>query len=502
MEKEDIRERLIKNSFWSFISTIISRVGALAFTIILARFLTPENYGIYTLVLSTSTVFYTIADLGINQTLIRYLSLATKENKKQIPAYYKYLLKIKLTLASTSSLLLLILSYPIAYFFFKNPALFYPLLVASFYIFFLSLDMFHSMIFYAIEKVKYVSIRETLDQTLRIFLAILVFYFVIFSYQVIGIFLSLALVSTLLIIYSLYYIKKLIPQIFCKSEEKIDKKGVKRFVGFLTIASISAVFFSHIDSIMLGLFLNAKYVGYYGAAFSLILGVIGIVSFPIIPLLPMFTKINKTKAGTALNKIFSYLSIITIPAIFGLLALGKYFIKILYGNSYLPATLPLYFLSFLIFPVVSIGIFLSLFSAEEKPQIFAKLIVIACIINVILNFVLIKLFIKISPEWAIAGAAIATLISWFFYFMASLFALKKEFNLSLSFSSIIKPLLSSIIMFGALYFSLNYIRNINAIVVFVEILFGIIIYFSIMIFIKGVRKTDLEYLRIIMRKTK
>ncbi len=500
MEKYDIKTNIIKSSFWNFICSTINRIGALVFTIILARFLMPTNYGIYVLILSTATLFYTFADLGINQTLIRFLSLAIKKNEKQIPSYYRYLLRIKFILATTSSLLLLILSYPLAYYFFKNPILFFPLIIASFYIFILSLDIFHSMIFYAIEKVKFLTTREILNQILRIFLALLVFYFVAFSYQVIGIFLSLILVSLFLMIYSIYYIHKISPRMFDKPEEKIDKKTIRRFVGFLTIASISAVFFSHIDSIMLGLFLTTDYVGYYGAAFSLVLGVMGIVSFPIIPLLPMFTKIKKSEIESAFNRAFKYLSLITIPAIFGLLALGKYLIQLLYGPSYLPATMPLYFLSFLIFPVVSIGIFLSLFSAEGKPQIFAKLIVISCIINIILNFILIKLFLRISPEWAISGAAIATVISWFFYFIASLFSLKEEFNFSLSFSSIIKPLFSSIIMFGVLYFSLKYINDMNILIGSGEIILGIITYSVVMILIKGIKKEDLNYLKIIIKR--
>ena len=500
MNNQDIKKSIVKDSFWSFVSTSISRLGGIIFTIILARFLMPENYGIYALVLSSATIFYTFADLGINQTIIRYLSFAVKRKKKQISSYYWYLLKVKLILASCSSLLLLLLSYPLSHFVFKNPLLFYPLVAASFYIFVLALDMFHSMVFYAIQKVNYLSMRELFSQISRIILAILIFYFVAQPNQVIGIFLSLILSSLFLILFSLYYIKILIPNLFEKLKEKIDKGRVRRFVGFLTIASISSVFFSHIDSIMIGLFLPTEYVGYYGAAFSLVLGAMGFASFPIVPLLPLFTKINKSKKELAFNRAIKYLSIITIPAIFGLLALGKYIIKIFYGFSYLPAALPLYFLSFLLFPAVSVGIFLSLFSAEEKPQIFAKLIVIACLLNIFLNFILIKLFLRISPDWAIAGAAIATVISWFFYLTASIIAIKKEFNFSMSFYPIIKPLISSIIMFLVLFYSLRFINNTNLFIGIFAILLGILVYFSVLFIIRGITREDIALLKLVIKK--
>ena len=148
MEQENLKQKIMRHSFWSFISTTLSRIGALIFTIILARFLMPENYGIYSLVLSTAIIFYTFADLGVNRTFLRYLSSAIKKNQKQIPSYYRYLIKLKFILAASASLLLLTLSYPLSFYFFKNPNLFHPFLVSSFYIFVMSIDGFYSEIFF------------------------------------------------------------------------------------------------------------------------------------------------------------------------------------------------------------------------------------------------------------------------------------------------------------------------------------------------------------------
>src|SRR3989344_7019812 len=64
----------IKNSTYQFSSNIVAKVGALIFTIILARIILPETFGLYNLVLSTIMFFYVFSDLGTNEALIYFSS--------------------------------------------------------------------------------------------------------------------------------------------------------------------------------------------------------------------------------------------------------------------------------------------------------------------------------------------------------------------------------------------------------------------------------------------
>ncbi len=499
-EEKNLKKRLVKNSFWNFISLSVNRVGALIFTIILARFLMPEGYGIYSLVLSTTMIFCTFADLGVNRALTKYISTSLVKNRKKIAPYYKYLLKIKLIVSLTVSILLLILSYPLSFYVFKNSALFLPFLVASFYVFILSLDGFYTQIFYSIEKSQYVTFKESITQILRILLALIVFYFIASSYQIIGVFFSLILIHLFILFLLLFYLKKLIPDLHKKSEVEIDKKRVRKFIGFLTIASISTIFFIYIDSIMLGLFLSPKYVGYYRAAFSLVFGIAGLISFPHAILLPIFSKVHKFEIEKVLDKVFRFTAILAIPSSFGFLVFGRYFIKLFYGSSYLPSSLPIYFLAFLILPMIAVGNLVLFFSAKEKPQIFAKLIVITSIFNILLNLILIKSLLKISPLWATAGAGIATVVSWYFYFLISFYISKKRFNLNISLKHIIKPFIASLIMAGILFYLLTFIKELTIILGILLILLAMLIYFSLMIVIKGITKEDLDVFKILIKK--
>jgi len=496
-----IGKRIIKNSFWSLSSSMISKIGALIFTIILARFLMPQGYGLYSIVLSVAIIFTTFTDLGIARAFIRYASSAIAEDKNKLSAYYYYLLKIKLFLTITLSVLLLLLAYPLSKYVFNSPELFLPLLISAFYVLVLSFEGFYTSIYYAIEKIEYISLKESFGQVLRIVFALFVVHYVVSSYQIIGIFVALTISTLFLLIFNLYWTRKLYPRMFKKTKAQIDKKRVGKFVGYSIVASVSGVFFSYIDSIILGIFLLPEFVGYYRAASSLVFGITGILTFPNLVLLSVLTKLEGKRVKNVFNKMFRYISMLTIPAIFGILVLGPYFIKLLYGPHYMPSVLPLYFLSILIFLTVIVGSFLSLFSAEERPEIFAKLILITSIINVILNIVLIKFFLSFaSPEWATAGAAIATSASWIFYFVASIHYTRKELRFSIPIRSLIKPLIASIVMFFGVYYLTLTLTDINLPIGIFLVVEGVIVYVVTMLLIKGIEKEDFDLLKKIIKR--
>jgi O-antigen/teichoic acid export membrane protein len=497
MKKKEIKKlkkSIIANSFWTLATSLTSRIGALVFTIILARYLMPEGYGLYSIVLSTAMIFYIFTDLGINNSFVRYISFALSRDKKNISTYYLYLSKIKLFLVLIISGLLLVFAYPISFFVFRNPLILIPLLVAAFYIFFMSLEAFYNRIFYSVEKVKYTTLRELLNQGLKIIFALIIFYIVASAYRITAIFLSMIVISALLLFLNKLYIKKFIPQLRSKSPGKIDKKKVRKFIGFMTLASISTVFFSYIDSIMLAIYLSPEYVGYYRAAFSLVLGITGIVGIPSVALFPFFTKMKSKIANKKLfNKAFRYISIISIPSIFALIILGRFFIRLFYGYEYLSATLPLYALSFIVFFSVCVALFVSFFSARGKPQLFAKLILLTSILNILLNFILISLFLYFySPEMAILGAAIATTASWAFYFVAILKISKKEFDIGIPFVPVVKSVASSLVMSGVIILFLSRLNEINFLSGIVLTLAGVISYLIAMIILGGITREDLD----------
>ena len=56
---------------WSTISSLTLRIGSFATGIILARILTPEQFGVYAIALTVQAILMTLADLGLSADLIR-----------------------------------------------------------------------------------------------------------------------------------------------------------------------------------------------------------------------------------------------------------------------------------------------------------------------------------------------------------------------------------------------------------------------------------------------
>jgi len=203
-----------------------------------------------------------------------------------------------------------------------------------------------------------------------------------------------------------------------------------------------------------------------------------------------------------LNQVLRFMAIISIPSIFGLIILGRYIMRLFFGYPFLDAVLSLYFLSFLIFPFVFIVVLSSLFLAEGRSSIFAKMTLVTAILNILLNIILVKIFLIISPLWATAGAAIGTTTSWFFYMFSFAYLSRKKLGISISFGHVIKPIFSSIIMSLYLLASLKFIKDMTFALGVFELILGMFVYLISMLLLKGITTKDLNLIKILFRHEK
>ena len=487
----DLTEEIVEGSLWGGFARFLERAGSLVFIIILARFLLPDIFGLYSLVMSIALIFMTFADLGISQTLIRYFSL-NLNNKKKATSYFQYIFKLKVLVSLIVSFALLISAYPIAFWLYKKPELFLPLILASVFILTSLFVHFFSSFFYAIKKVRYIGMQETIFQTLRIIMVVLIFSFIASLYYIFGIFLGLILTNLIMLLFLFFVLRKLTPFVFEKTEEKPDKIKVLKFLGYTTIGTISGVLDTNTDIIMLGFFVSFAFLGYYKIASSLIFGLAGLFSYLGSVLLPFFTSLKGRKLETAFNNCMRIILVFSIPTVFGTLALGKYFIRVLYKHSHFLLAVPsFYILSFMLLTYIPVMILASLFYSKGKPKYVTKVVVLSLILNIILNYIFISFSIKISESLAISGAAAATVIAKFFAFFYLTILTKKELNITLKKKNFVKPVVAGLLMFSVLYLISLMVKEINLFIGIMEIVLGIIIYFFIMFLIKGISKQDI-----------
>ena len=190
----------------------------------------------------------------------------------------------------------------------------------------------------------------------------------------------------------------------------------------LLLSYMAVMLYMRIDQVMIKELIGAESVGNYAVAVKiseLFYFIPVAVNQALFPAIINSKAENKNKYIKNMQSLFDMMVlssvIIAIPVTFS----SKYIITLLFNGVYLDAAIVLsihIWTGVFAFLGVSIG---SWFLAEDLQIYSLYRTLIGCIINIILNFILI-------PKWGITGAATATLISQFFIGYFSLLFFKKS----------------------------------------------------------------------------
>ncbi len=490
----------IKGSTYNLISLLASKFGGLLFTVIIARMLLPELFGIYSLVLSIATLFIAFADLGIDNAFLRYMSHSIgRKDEKASRGNFRYIFKIKSVLILSSVVVLFVISKYLSYSIYKLPILFYPLLFSCLWIVFDSFRAFFWNIFIAAKDFKFPVFFDASFQSLKILFSVFALLIFTDSMKVSGIFIAFFLSSIFtFILMSSILLKKYKPFLLGE-KRRTDKSRINSYWKFMAFATVSLAFFGSVDILMLGKFVPFEYLGYYRAAMSLTLTLASLLSLSW-AFFPIFTQIKGSRFQRGFNKVIRYILMFSVPLIAAMIFLGKYFIKVIYGNEYLLGTLPMYFLSILIVTTPLIGLYSIIFQSKEKPKIVSNSVLLSLILNISLNALAIFLF-RGNPMSTIIGVSIATSVSRIFLLGLLAFYSKKEFDFKIRGIGLKAPIFSTIIM-SLFLFLFNRFVDINFFFGVIEVILSIVIYFSCLFIFKGINKDDKILINELINKNK
>ncbi len=481
------KDNFATNAFFQGLTGLISKIGSLIFTIILARMLLPELFGLYSLALTIILTLITITDFGLGVTTTRYL--ADSKNQKIARSRFLFLFNIRVILAFLVSLVLFFIAPEIASFY-KNPNLILPLKIGALYLFLTSIYALIGPVLLALQKLKYNAVTEALFQFFRIFL-VLIF---LFYYKTIeSVFLALSLATFFALSFVIYFVFiKNFPFLFKGEKEPVERKRMISFSSFILLGSMGMLIFSNIDKLFLGYFVSPEFIGYYTIMMTLVLGIFGFFSFTSV-LFPKFTEIEKADLKEVFHNSIKYLSIISFPATFGLAYLFLPFINLIYGSIYVPAEhysvlfFTAFILAFLLLEGILTPIYKMLFNAKEQAKIPAFTTFSSAILNIILNFIFISYFIKFSMAHALFGAALATIISRYADLFVLIVIIKHKLGISSEIKTMIKPFVASIIMLFFLIMVRPYFSQWTLLIL---ILLSAILYFFVLYLIKGIKKEE------------
>lgn len=160
-----------------------------------------------------------------------------------------------------------------------------------------------------------------------------------------------------------------------------------------------------LDMLLVAMFMNLTYVGYYSVAVPLAEALWYFPSAVGTVIFARTIRLNTKEANESIPRICRNTLLLTVIAAVVLFFVGKYIILLLFGSKFLPAVLPL---QILLPGVVALSVCKVLgnaITAQGKPIINTSIAAISLAVNIPLNVILI-------PKIGIAGASLASTISY------------------------------------------------------------------------------------------
>jgi O-antigen/teichoic acid export membrane protein len=458
-----------KNTGVLFISQILSFILGFLYLIFTARYLGPESYGILSFAIAFTLIFGILADLGLNQFLVRDLvrdkSLASK--------YFGNALVIKI-IASVITFLLIILTVNLIHYPLNTTIVIYLIAI---YVLINSFSQFFYSIFQSYEKMEFQAIGNILNSALILSMVLLAIYF---KLDLIFFALIYFFSSIIILVYNIIICiwKFIIPKI--EFDLNFWKYILLESVFFI-LASVFTQIYFNIDSVMISFFTGNQAVGFYTAAYRLIFILLSIPSVLMISMFPVMSKHFKSSINVLkleYERIFKFLFILALFFfIFGFLFADKV-IFLIYGANYNPSIVALQILIFVI-PIIFITyLFGNLLAAINKQRFVVIVTCIGAILNITLNLFLI-------PKFSYFGASFATVITELVIFIIMFYYLSKFFHRISILENILKPLAGAIIVAVCISFII-YINWILALI------FGLTIYTPLLYILKIIKKDDIK----------
>lgn len=388
--------RYFFNISWMLGEQVLRILAGLFVGIYVARYLGPEQFGVYSYAVAFVALFGAIAKLGLDGIVVR--DLVNRPDKRDIylgTAFWLKLIGALLTLTTLA----------IAVQFTSNDATtnLYIFIIAGGLIF----QSFEVVDFYFQSKVlsKYVSIAKLIQLALS---SVLKLYFIFIQADLFW-FVLVSLIDQITVALSLVfaYWRQKIGSFFVGFDLGTAKAMVRNSWP-LILSGIAGMLYMRIDQIMIKEMLGEREVGLYSAAVRLseawYFGPV-ILTTSLFPAIVSARKTDQELYNKRLQRLYTVMVWMAITVALPMTFLSGWVVEFLYGVAYRDAG-PVLMIHIWAGVFVALGVASSSWLINENLQQIALYRTLSgAITNVILNLILI-------PNYGMIGAAIGTVISY------------------------------------------------------------------------------------------
>ena len=481
------------NLFWGLAtSTIISAIGV----ILVARLLSPSEYGLVAIALMAPNIITIFRDWGVNSAMIKYTAQYNSENKTaHIKSILVAGLLFELVLGLSLSFISFLLSGFLATNIFQRPDIEPLIQMASFTIFTGALLKAAQSIFTGTEKMELDSIIMVCQSALK---TVLMPLLVILGLGTFGAilgstiaFLVAGLISILLLYTTVY--RNLHKTNDAKLEIIETIKTMFKYGLPLSISAILSGFLTQFYNFLIAIYCTDLMIGNYNVAANFAV-LITFFATPITTVLfPAFSKLNPQKEKETLRNVFQfsvkYAALLVVPAVAAVIALSQPAISTLFGEKYIdaPLYLTLYTIIYLYSAFGSLSL-RNLIAGQGKTKFNLKLTLITSTIGFPLSLLLI-------PKFGIIGLIATTLTAGIPSLIIGLWWIKKHFTATIDLASSAKILLASTLAAAITYAVISRLNLPNWTRLTIGALIFLATYTTTTPLIGAINKTDTQILR-------
>ena len=493
----EIGKKSATGSFQLFIgqasSTAIMAIG----TIILARIITPAEYGLYSIALIPSYMAMLFRDWGINSALTKFTaSLKAQKSEEKTYGIIKAGLIFETVTGFILSLILISLSGFIASTVFNRPESAPLIAIASATVFAGALQTAARSTFVGFERMELNSLTNICQAIIKSVAAPIL---VLVGFGALGATLgyTISFIASAIISLVVLYLT-IIRRIKCRnSRNSSTAKTLKEMLHYgvpLSISLIIGGFLIQFYAFIMAIYCTDTAIGNYQVATQFAT----ILTFFTIPistvLFPVFSKINPQDENGLLQMVFmssvKYTSLILVPVTMALMILSKPMVGTLFGEKWTqaPFFLTLYIIDNL-FVILGNLTLRSLLAGIGETKMRMKLSLITLTIGVPLSLVFI-------PSMGIVGLIITTIVASKPSLAIGLYWARKKYAVKMDIKSSIRILIGSSVAAAATLLVTNFIAYAD----WMELCVGILVFSTAYLIaapiLGAINKSDINNLKI------
>lgn len=441
----DLKKKSLRSGAITVSSQGIMFVLQIASTMILARILSPQDYGINAMAVSVTGFASMFSNLGLSTATVQRAEI----NHEQVSTLFW----INVAVGALLTLVVALLS-PLVAWFYKKPELLWVMLALSAVFFVNGLVVQHSalltrqMQFYSLAKIQVFSMFA------GILVAIVTAKYGFGYWALVLNSLTWSLVNALGIWFSCGWIPGL-------PHRNAGIRSMIRFGSDLMGFNIINYFSRNLDNVLIGRYHGSNVLGLYSKAYQLLMMPITNLRDPMTSVaMPALSRLqhDQEQFKNYYLKCISLLAFVSMPLVVFLFVCSDQLIGLLLGPQWLGASDIFKILAIAAFfqPVVSTGGMVLLSTGRSRLYLFIG----------VANAIFISLSFVIGLPWGAKGVATAYALANYLVAFPSLFYAFRDTSICLKefLWSFIKPFIASIVMGITCFILLRFLGDMNALV--------------------------------------